>query len=688
MDVRLLTTAFLTLFVALSAHASEAASSAATPHVTVRLLSEHGAIAADHRHWLAVRLELIPGWHVYWRNPGDSGAAPTLEWTLPAGIQAGDIRWPTPKRIAVGPLTNYGYEGSVTLLVPFDAASIPPDGSPVRIAVLANWLVCQEECIPERATLAATLPLASGSPPLNPDAVALFAEARARLPLPLAHRLVYRRDGGTLHFELHEADWNGDRVKDLWFAANRWGTLQPSAPQPWRGEAGRLRWSAPLGEAPPQDNAPIPGLLVIGEELAEGAVRRGFAVEALPVTAAPRPTTPGVLGALGLAFLGGLILNLMPCVLPVLAIKAIGLTSAAQAGRSRMALHGVLYTAGVLLSFATMAATLLALRTGGESMGWGFQLQSPLIVTLLGYLMLLVALNFSGVFEVGGRLMGLGQAVTDRPGWFGALTSGVLAAVVASPCTAPFMGAALGYAITRPAVEAMTVFLTLGAGFALPLLLISLWPASTRRLPRPGPWMIRLRQWLALPMYGAAAWLLWVLSQQVGPEGLAAALAGLVIIGFAAQLYGQSHQQRGRSTLFASLFALAGLSLVPLVGGEEGPRRNASTAAAWSAERVQSERREGRAVFVNFTAAWCITCKVNERLALQTPTVAKALAEKGVTYLRGDWTRHDPQITRELQRHGRSGVPLYLLYLPEEPGPIILPQLLSEDIVLAAIDRI
>jgi thiol:disulfide interchange protein DsbD len=392
--------------------------------------------------------------------------------------------------------------------------------------------------------------------------------------------------------------------------------------------------------------------------------------------------------ALLFAFLGGLILNIMPCVLPVLSIKILGFVREAGANQQRLTFHGLAYASGVLASFTVLATVLLMLRAGGASLGWGFQLQSPLLVTLLTYLMLLVGLNLSGVFSVGGRLMAAGQSLTASSGLVNTFATGVLAAIVASPCTAPFMGAALGFAITRPGWQALAVFLTLGAGFALPVLLLSLFPAWLKFIPRPGHWMKTFQQVLAFPMFATAAWLLWVLSQQTDARSYAGVLAGLVAVAFAAWLYGQWKPGNWRLGLLgAGLAAALALAIGPMLAPDAPAHSRAALRddRPWSEELVQELNAAGRPVFVNFTAAWCITCKVNEQLALSTDNTRQLFETRSVAYLVADWTRRDPAISQQLERYGRSGVPLYLLYSPTTGQPLVLPQLLTEGIVAEAI---
>jgi thiol:disulfide interchange protein DsbD len=450
----------------------------------------------------------------------------------------------------------------------------------------------------------------------------------------------------------------------------------------------------------------IEGVLVMTERLDGGEQRHAFAVLAEPWSAGtggpPGRPAMSLLTALVLALAGGVVLNLMPCVLPVLSVKALALVQHGTAQRSVLRRHGLAYTAGVLLSLAVVAVVLIALRAGGEQLGWGFQLQSPVFVTLLAQVLFVVALSLSGVVVVGGRLAGVGHAIVGRAGYAGSFFTGMLAVVAATPCTAPFMAAALGFAITQPWPTALLVFQTVALGLALPYLLLTLVPAWRRFLPAPGPWMERLKQLLAFPLYASVAWLVWVVSQQTGPSGVAAALAGLVLIGFAAWLYGMSRDAgvawRSAATTVVAGLAVGAVALAPLAGATSGSRTPTPARAdggeweSFTPKRLAELRARGTPVFVNVTAAWCITCLVNERLALSAPAVRDVLARKGVATLKADWTARDPGITEMLGSFGRNGVPLYLLYPagPASPagGPTVLPQILSEGVVIRALEAI
>jgi thiol:disulfide interchange protein DsbD len=453
------------------------------------------------------------------------------------------------------------------------------------------------------------------------------------------------------------------------------------------------------GALPAAMEAPIDGVLVITERLEQGTARQAFLVQARPAGPAIGWGLPGILA---LALAGGLVLNAMPCVLPVLSVKALALVRHAGAGRAVTLAHGVAYTVGVLVSFAVLAGALLALRAGGERIGWGFQLQAPWFVALLAYVFFAMALALSGVLPVSGRFTGVGQGLAARGGYPGSFFGGALATVAATPCTAPFMGTAVGFAVTQPWLVALLVFQALGLGLALPFLLLSVAPAWHRLLPRPGPWMERLQQLLAFPLYASAAWLVWVLSQQVGPPGVAIVLTGLLLLGFAAWLQGVGRltgsswrRAMAGGAAVAVVLAAATLGLVGRVG-PESRSTEAAAGAGWepfSPGRLAELRAAGTPVFVNFTAAWCVTCLVNERVALRSPAVAQAFRDKGVVRLRGDWTRRDAQITQVLDAFGRNGVPLYLLYprtgsAAAGSAAIVLPQILTEDTVIQAVGGI
>lgn len=641
---------------------------ARTSRSVATVVAEAAAVAPGENFRIALRLRLAPGWHTYWRNPGDAGAPPEIELTAPAGAVAGPIAWPAPERLPFGPLTNFGYSGEV--LLPLMVR--PPQGLAVgdrlALAAQASWLVCSDICVPEEATFHLDLPVEVVARP-DPKLAIAFAAADAAAPLPPPGRLRAAATSGRLHL-----DWDGwgDTARDAAFFPDTGGVIENAAPQ--RFTPGRL--SVVL--APDAAPTSIAGLLVL--TAADGA-RTAYTV-AVPVAAAG--TATGLWAALGLAFAGGLLLNLMPCVFPVLAMKAMALARLGGAARATVRAEALSYTGGVLATTLLLGGGLLALRAAGSAAGWGFQLTEPVFVAVLAWLMLAVGLNLSGVYRLGGAI-GLGGAWAARGGHAGSFATGALAVLVATPCTAPFMATALGAALALPAGLALAVFAALGLGLAAPYAALAVAPGLARALPRPGAWMERLRQALAFPMYGAAAWLVWVLAQQAGPAGLALALAGGVVLGFAAWALGASQDAGGRfGRAVAAAAVVVAAALLPALATTQPPVRE-TAATAWSAERVAALQAAGRPVFVNFTAAWCLTCLVNERAVLSTDAAERTFAAVGAARLVGDWTRGDPAIGALLRSLGREGVPLYLVYPAGGGAPAVLPQVLSESVLRAAL---
>jgi thiol:disulfide interchange protein len=679
------------LLVASVASAAFAATDPA-PRVRVELLGEVDSIAAGEIFWIGLRQQIAPGWHTYWMNPGDSGEPPRIDWALPAGFTAGEIVWPSPERIRVGPAVSYGYSREVVLPIPVTAPRDLAAGSRVTLSGTASWLVCEKICIPEEAPLALTLPVGPSRP--DPRGASLIAAARRAAPASSPWAASFDATAETVTLEIAARGLAAERIDEIWFYPARWGAIDYAAPQRSRVHGGGVTLEVargPLAEAVAQ---PIEGVLVVSERLDGAVARQAFFVRAERRSSA---SVVSLLSAMALALAGGLVLNLMPCVLPVLSVKVLSLVQQAGGHASALRRHGLAYTAGVLVSFAVVSGTLIALRAGGEQIGWGFQLQSPLFVTLLAYVFFALALSLSGVIVVGARFTGAGHALGQRAGHGGSFFTGALATVAATPCTAPFMGAAVGYAVTQPWTTSLLIFESLGLGLALPFLTLTFVPAWLRWLPRPGLWMERLQQLLAFPLYASAAWLVWVVSQQAGSTGVAAALAGILLIAFAAWLYRASAAARApwrrAATVGVVAFVMGAVALGALAGAATSrlaTSPSAEAGAGWEPfkpERLAALRKAGTPVFVNVTAAWCLTCLVNERVALRSPAVAGAFARKGVVLLKADWTRRDPAITRVLGSFGRNGVPLYLFY-PAAGEPAVLPQILTEGIVIDATERI
>ncbi|MDX2238102.1 MAG: protein-disulfide reductase DsbD family protein [Hyphomonadaceae bacterium] len=680
-----------------AAACSAAAEPFRTPHMETELHSARAAVAPGETFTVVLRQTMAPGWHTYWRNPGDSGEPTELTWSAPAGFVVGDMGWPAPERLPLAGIMQYGYSGEALYPITLTAPASARPGESAAFTVDAYWLICADVCIPEEGVLRLSVPIAAQGAD-DPVWAQRAAAARAALPQPYAGEARITAGAPAILSVAHAGP-----VRDPYFYPFARDAVRHSDPQPAQAGAGGFSLALNAGAGGALGTAPLSGV-ASWETQIDGAWRR-VAVEiaatpgpALPQTSgtalAPTaaaavdapPTAPiGLLAALAFAFLGGLILNVMPCVFPVLSLKALSLAQAAHAGEART--HSAFFFAGVMATFLALAGVLIALQQAGAAAGWGFQLQQPAIVAGLALLFFAIGLNLAGVFEVGGG-QGFGARLAAQSGPAGAFFTGALAVVAASPCTAPFMAGALGFAATQPWFVSLGVFAALGAGFAAPMTALGFIPALQRALPRPGPWMERFKQVLAFPMFGAAVWLAWVLAAQTGPNGVMALLALATALAFL--LVSLRWPGLWRAAGAATVLVAALLFWRPLTTPAAAPAAADATAALvsepWSAERVTALQAEGRPVFVNFTAAWCITCQVNERGALSSARVRAAFDAANVAYLKGDWTNPDPAIAAELARHGRTGVPLYLYY-PVGGAPRVLPQMLSEAALLRTLDQ-
>jgi thiol:disulfide interchange protein len=663
-------TAFLA-FLLLLAPAARAGESApvVSERLTASLVSDTDAVAPGAALRVGLLLRMAPGWHTYWRNPGDAGVAPTLAFTLPPGETAGPIAWPAPRRDAEGPLMTYGYTGTVLLPVTISGAT---GATPVRLH--ATWLVCAQICVPEQGDFSLFLP--AGTPTASAQAP-LFAASDALVPRASPWQARVAPDGAL---SVTGAGLSPASVRRAWFIPDSYGAIQDSAPQPLSVRDGGFSLALTPGTKF-KPSSGLAGVLVVQDRTGQQT--------ALQIAASPGPAAAAVSWPqiIGFALLGGLILNLMPCVFPVLAMKAIGLAGLAGKGRRHASAHALAYTLGVVSTFMLLGLALLAARAAGTASGWGFQFQSPVFVGAIACLLFAVGLNLSGVFAVGVPA-GAGQKLAAHGGAVGSFFTGLLAVLVASPCTAPFMAAAVAAGLAGTMAQTLAVFAAMGLGLAAPYVLLAAVPGFARALPRPGRWMDILKQALAFPMYAATAWLVWVASQQAGPDGVLVVAASLVLIGFAGWVLGLA-QSGGRRWLGRGLAGLAGLAAVLVLSSlAAAPRPAEAAGAAFSPARLAALQAQGRPVFVNMTAAWCVSCLVNERVALGSERVRQGFAAHDVAVLTGDWTSGEPAITAFLRDHGRDGVPLYLLYPPGGGAPVVLPQILTPGIVLAALDRL
>ncbi len=771
-------------------HAAPSAASVRVDAVEVALIAPSAVLRAGHTEWIGLRIRHDPHWHTYWRNPGDSGLATTLELQAPQGFEIGALQWPVPARFLIGPLASYGYEDEVVLPV---KVKVPDQAAGMRakIEARASWLMCRDVCIPGEAVLALELPVvAAGAESVRSAAAALFdrtigalATAQRELPVAVA--------GSTLSIDVGSivAEASAGAARIEFFPYSESG-LRHAAPQVIRAAVDDPSRPARIELSLTDDGVALArkdaleataklgaGVLAVGSRAWEiiPSVQASLApagaelarIEAKPVVmpppaagGAPRVGT-GVLSALGLgtgttrapgavsmgsspgsggsgaaaspagdrtlalmlvfAVLGGLILNLMPCVFPVIGLKVLAFAEHAHDSHAAKRLlpagpaHGarssaLAFAAGVVVSFLLLGVLMLALKAAGISAGWGFQLQSPVFVSLMALLFVAIALNLAGVFEVGVGMTRLGRfdAAADRPTsasrrWFANLGSGALAVLVATPCTAPFMASALGFTLSSSAMESLAVFAAIGLGMALPYLMLGWFPGWLRWLPRPGRWMESLRQFLAFPMLATSAWLAWVLGQQAGIDAVFALVLSAVLLGLGAWLLGRFVQALSGSRAMAAALVAFGtvaasvwLSVQYAAEGSPpanvGPVSSASVGASdpaawepWSAQRVAQALAEGRPVFVDFTAAWCVSCQANKKLVLDRESVVQEMAQRKVLRLRADWTQRDPAITAELALHGRNGVPLYLLYDPSTKGPRVLPELLTTGLMTDAL---
>ena len=657
-----------------------AGSIAKTPQLTVDLVAEPTPILSGKTVTLALRFNPVPGWHIYWRNPGDSGLPPSVTWKLPPGWTAGPLQFPFPEKILLPPLVSYGYEQETLLLTTFTIPDYEKIPSSFPIEADIEWLVCKETCLPGKAQLNLTL---STQPKPNIDLQRLFDDVRKDLPTSLPHiPISAKTEGSVLRLTVQPQT----KVGPLNFfpEGDFLDEYKPSKTEILG--SGKLQLTLPLKE-----KAKLPSSLqgvLVAENPWDTSGHRALAISV--ALKSPSSSTSRLPLTLLFAFLGGLILNVMPCVFPILSLKALHLVQISSESRSAARREGIAFSFGVLLSLLSLAALLIILRASGQSLGWGFQLQSPPVVWLLLALLLALSLNLLSVFEFQSLLGGL-AAKKKSQGWAGAFASGLLAVAVASPCTAPFMGVALAAAFALPPHTTLLIFSFLAFGFALPVLLFSFFPALLSFLPKPGAWMNTFKKILSIPMLAAVLWLAWVAYRLSGASAFLPALLGAIALSLGLLLYGRSqHSFPPSSTL-----RWGGLALVLLAAVIPATAlKTASTELVshhpdrlpWSEEEVARQLAAGHTVFIDFTAAWCLTCQVNERLTLSHPDVQAAFRSNNIAFLVADWTRRDPAITSALHKYGREGVPTYVILRPAPNStPQLLPEIITPSIVLKSL---
>jgi thiol:disulfide interchange protein DsbD len=668
-------------------------------HVTVTLLVPSNQLYPGESFTAGLEFQMQPGWHIYWTNPGDSGEPPTVDWKLPPGVAAGSMRFPPPQRLPLGPLMDFGYENQVVFPVPMRvAADFHPSAPDARIAAHLTWLICREVCIPEKGDLSvnrAALRTPPATPQTDAAAQALIASFQARMPTPLPPGDAARFQTTAKAFTLDVA--TGSPASSAQFFPLDSTIIANAAPQLATPLSDGVRLVLTKDENLQATPPTLNGVL----ELPNGAA---YLIHATPGALAGSTVLAGsfghLAGIIGLAFLGGMILNLMPCVFPVLFIKGLALVQSSQQERRHLRSHGWIYALGILVSFWIVVATLLSLRAAGRQLGWGFQFQSPIFLALIAMLFFFLGLALAGQFEIGLSLTSAGGSLAQKQGFAGSFFTGVLAMVVATPCTAPFMGAAIGYALAHSALVSFAVFTALALGLAAPYLLLAYFPGWARVLPKPGRWMETLKQAISIPIFATVIWLVWVFGQVAGMTAVGLLLVAFLLLAIAGWFLG--HWPGKRAPAVVAALVLAAAVAVPVwavqnfAAGRNGaqaaaPNHDAS-AGLWqpfTPALLAHDRAQGRNVFVDFTASWCLSCQVNERLILDNPEVRQKFRESGVALLRADWTDQNPAITQTLAALGRSGVPTYAIY-PANPSapPRVLPEVLTPNIVISALDAL
>jgi thiol:disulfide interchange protein len=654
-------------------------------HLTVELLPLNSSIQPGASDLVGLHFTLDKGWHVYWVNAGDSGEPPSVKWTLPAGITAGAMQFPAPRRLPLGPLMDFGYEDEVLFPITLSAASTLKAPSTVELPARVDWLVCREVCIPGKADLVLPLQITAQKATPDPGRQALFDRFHSLLPKPLpsSAKAVFATDSNSFALAL-----TGHPATNAEFFPLDQSQIVNAAPQPVRGVNNGIVISLKKDENFRTQLAQLNGVLLLGDGTA-------YEVHAPP---GPLPTgAPGseegalnLLRFVSLAFLGGVILNLMPCVFPVLFIKGLSLVESSRHHPKHVRAHGLVYTLGILVSFWIVVGVLLGLRAGGRQLGWGFQFQSPGFVAVIALLLFFLGLSLAGMFEIGLTVTNTGSSLAARHGYAGSFFTGVLAVVVATPCTAPFMGAAIGFALAQSAGAAFAVFTALALGLAAPYVLLTFHPLWMRHLPRPGAWMEVLKQATAAPIFATVIWLVWLFASAAGVDALTALLAAFLLLAIAGWILGRWPARRVASVFAITVIVLA--VATPLYALWKFPAAETTTASKtgwepYSREAIEQYRAQGRPVFIDFTARWCLSCQVNERAVLNRGDVRRRLHGSGIVLVRADWTKHDESIASALRELGRSGVPTYVFYPPGQPA-LVLPEVLTPGVVLGALDQL
>ena len=677
-------------------------------HAKARLISEVSTVQPGHSFWVAVRLKMDPHWHIYWRNVGDTGLETTVEWQLPKSVSAGKLKWPYPERIVEEPLVVYGYHGTKYLLTKIKVAPSVKVGTSLKIAAKVSWLVCAEVCVPGDTVVSVELPVKPGPPQINTNLAETFSAARSVLPLTNSDwKLNAAVNNGQLKIQAVAPDWFKGRMKSMVFFPYQQNLIRYAGDQKLKIKGRTYRLTLPLVKNDMTVPDTLKGILVSDEGWR--GPRSEKAIEIILPLSEKLASAPGggqaALQSIWLAilfsFIGGLILNLMPCVLPVLSIKIMGFIKQAHDEKIASWKHGLSFTFGVLAAFWALAGLLLLLKSGGEHLGWGFQLQSPVFLIVVAVFMFLFGLSLLGVFEIGTSFTTVGGASQKLHGLTSSFVSGIIATIVATPCTAPFMGSALGFALTQPNWVAIVVFTFLGLGMATPFFVISSIPALLKYVPKPGRWMESLEQFMGFLLVATVIWLLWVLGLQIGPTALMLVLFDLLFAAFAAWIYGRwgtinmPKKKRLIAWMMALLiligsngYVLANIHTYAVTSQQQTVNNEGIRWQPFSEEKLNTLLQQNKPVFIDFTAAWCLSCQVNEQVAFSSEKVQKKFKELGITALQADWTKRDAKIANALAKYGRSSVPLYVLYDGKNAKPHLLPEVITPSIVLEALKAV
>jgi len=672
-------------------------------HVKTSLISEGTSIQPGNPFWVGLQITMDDDWHTYWLNPGDSGLPTSIKWDLPQGFTAGPIQWHYPQRIVTPPLVSYGYHGEIYLLVQITPPNDLKQGKKTTLKGNLSWLECNNVCLPGSAELSLELPIVDKEPKPDSRWIQIFSDAKANLPL-----IIHDWDinavvtDNEINIQMIAPNWFKSTLNDITFFPYEANIIDYSDEQ--KLIDGNILTIKRLNNGSTIDS--LHGVLVNPNgwrgENSEKSIEINIKVSEKLNEMVSYNTSElnSIWLALLFSFLGGIILNLMPCVLPVLSIKILGFVQNAHEKNSKPWKHGLIYGAGVLVSFWALAITLLLLRAGGEQLGWGFQLQSPEFLIILAVFMFLFSLTMFGVFEIGTSLTTIEGKTQKHSGWFGSFLSGVTATVVATPCTAPFMGSALGFALTQPVWASMMIFTFLAIGMALPFVLFSSIPSLLKFIPKPGRWMESLKQFMGFLLAATVVWLLWVLGIQLGVSLVIILLFAMLFIAIGAWIYGRwgiitmQKKTRRRAYFLAFLFIASSTTVaiqsVDKYGVAPGNQISVNDEGiqwqTFSEELLNTSLQEGKPVFVDFTAAWCLTCQVNEQVTFSSPEVIQKFSSSGIIALKADWTSKNESITKALAKFGRNSVPLYVLYSNgNDAKPKLLPEIITPDIIMNAL---